>query len=102
MTDVKRPPKLWHLKCWPEYYTAIKSGEKTFEVREGTDRDYQVGDYLYLWKVPKGEEMNPQVCARIMARITYVMNGGFGIPEGVYVLGFVRFCPNHVAQGEES
>jgi hypothetical protein len=35
------------LKCWPEYFQAIKSGKKTFEIRYN-DRNYQVGDFLEL------------------------------------------------------
>ena len=35
------------LKCWPEYFKQVKAGTKTFGIREN-DRDYQVGDVLYL------------------------------------------------------
>lgn len=35
------------LKCWPEYFQAVKSGEKPFEVRKW-ERPYRVGDYLLL------------------------------------------------------
>jgi len=31
------------LKCWPEYYKAIESGEKTFDLRKD-DRPFKVGD----------------------------------------------------------
>lgn len=33
------------LKCQPEYFAALKSGAKTFEVRK-KDRPYQIGDFL--------------------------------------------------------
>ena len=36
-----------YLKILPEYYEAVKSGDKTFEVRKN-DRDYQVNDVLHL------------------------------------------------------
>lgn len=35
------------LKILPEYLTAVLEGKKTFEVRK-KDRDYKVGDKLYL------------------------------------------------------
>lgn len=41
------------LKIWPEYYNEILTGKKTFEIRK-TDKDYKVGDTLYL------QEYNPK------------------------------------------
>src|SRR3954470_11426726 len=35
------------LKCWPEFYKALVSGEKTFELRKN-DRGFRVGDVLWL------------------------------------------------------
>ena len=35
------------LKCWPEYFQAVKSGIKPFEYRKD-DRGYKVGDVLHL------------------------------------------------------
>jgi ASC-1-like (ASCH) protein len=55
------------LKIWPEYFTGIKNGCKKHEVRKN-DRDFKVGDILYLREcrdgVYTGREMN--------ARITYI------------------------------
>ena len=37
------------LKTWPEYFAAIVSGVKTFEIRKD-DRHFEVGDTLVLRK----------------------------------------------------
>ena len=39
--------KVHELKILPEYYDAVRRGDKRFEIRKD-DRDYQVGDYLLL------------------------------------------------------
>ena len=41
------PPKVHELKTWPEYFSSIISGEKTFELRRN-DRAFGVGDHLRL------------------------------------------------------
>lgn len=35
------------LKIWPEYFEAVKSGKKTFEIRKN-DRNFKEGDILVL------------------------------------------------------
>jgi len=76
------------LKSWPEYFMATDNGSKTFEVRRN-DRDFAVGDVLEL------REYNPKTfcyTGRVIYRqITFVLpGGGWGIAEGVVVLGVVR------------
>jgi hypothetical protein len=39
--------KIHILKCRPEFFRAVQSGEKTFEIRLN-DRGYQIGDVLIL------------------------------------------------------
>ena len=53
-----------YIKILPEYFQAIESGDKTFEVRFN-DRNYHVHDILHLqeWKDDKytGKEMAVEV-----------------------------------------
>jgi hypothetical protein len=85
------------LKVWPEYFTALERGEKTFEFRRD-DRTpaYQVGDVLRLreWgfdvssvdAVRAGREAyTGRECLR---RVTYVARGGV-IPDGYCVMSVV-------------
>ena len=42
------------LKCWPQYFQAIVSGTKTYELRREDDRRFSCGDTLVL------QEYDPQ------------------------------------------
>lgn len=93
------------LKTWPEFFDAVKRGEKTFEVRRD-DRGFQVGDTLRLvrWQPAKGyagggfetdQDGKPWWHgkdgrrAEIEAVVTYKLAGGrFGIDPDWCVLGF--------------
>lgn len=69
------------LKTLPEFWDAVKSGEKTFEVRRN-DRNFMVGDTLELIRHADSDERI------ITCEITYVLTGGqFGIEPGYSVLG---------------
>jgi hypothetical protein len=77
--------KTHDLKIWPEYFGAVVSGLKPFEVRRN-DRQFEVGDHLRLreWGPTAKEYTGRQATARI----SYVLHGGqFGIEEGVVVMG---------------
>ncbi|MGZ2455495.1 ASCH/PUA domain-containing protein [Rhizobium anhuiense] len=72
------------LKCWPEQFAAIESGEKTFEYRRN-DRDYQVGDTLIIFEWDPDEDA---YTGKELARtICHILAEGFGLPEGYAVLG---------------
>lgn len=73
------------LKTWPEYFEAVESGAKSFEVR-WNDRDYRTGDVLRLreWHPGIGKYSGRE-CTRV---VTYVLNGGcWGIQGGYVVMG---------------
>jgi hypothetical protein len=60
------------LKCWPEWFEPIKSGDKTAELRLN-DRDYKVGDILVLREYePNKDIYTGRVCSR---RVTHVVHG---------------------------
>lgn len=90
--EKKRRPVTHSLKTWPEYYHAVESGEKPFEVRKN-DRDFQVGDVLLLRKYQNprpGYEHVPgfYTGAHMRRRVTYILHGpGFGVEAGFCILG---------------
>lgn len=43
-----RAPVVHRVKSWPQFFAPSVSGEKSFDVRRSTDRDYRVGDTLLL------------------------------------------------------
>ncbi len=72
-----------NIKVLTPFYERLVTGQKPFEVRKD-DRDYQVGDLLFL------EEFDGKDYAgsTIVRKITYKLSGGqFGIKKGYCVLG---------------
>lgn len=70
------------LKIKPEYFAAVVTGEKTFEIRNNADRNFQVGDTLVL-KSFDGE-FNGNFVERTISYIT-----DFEQKPGYVVLGLV-------------
>ena len=72
--------KTHELKILPEYFEAVTSGRKKFEIRKN-DRDYKVGDRLYLreWN---GENFTGD---SYKAEITYITD--YMQKNGYFVLG---------------
>lgn len=75
-----------HLKTWPEYFQAVRSGAKPFEARKD-DRGFQVGDALVL------EEYEPDGLGRYTGEqetrvVTYILRGHGSLTPNFCILGF--------------
>lgn len=90
----RRNPITHVLKCWPGKFEATARGDKTHEIRDNTDRDFQVGDLVILKEfAPTG---SCDVATRktnglftnnaLLREITYVSAGGtWGLPPNICV-----------------
>ena len=86
------------LKTWADYWDAISSGEKNFEVRRD-DRGFQKGDMLVLRRMVKDykgswvedrthSDNRPKDTHR---KITFILTGGqLGIEPGYVVMGLKK------------
>lgn len=79
---------LHELKTHSEYFNALVSGDKNFEVRKD-DRNFQRGDELLLRDY---NQFTKKYTGRMLhRRITYILRGGaFGIQEGYCVLAIEK------------
>ena len=73
------------LKCHPEYFYRICSGQKSFEIRKN-DRDFQVGDTLIL-KEYDPEKGWPDHGSYASVRADIIYTSTFAQQEGYIVLG---------------
>ena len=75
-----------YLKILPQFFEPVYAGLKTFEIRYN-DRDYQLGDFLYLqeWDYRK-ESYTGRKCVK---RITYVLKDTefIGLADGYCAMG---------------
>lgn len=77
------------LKILPEYFEAVYTGRKTFEIRKN-DRGFKVGDIVKLYEY----ELNKGFTGRKLTReITYIFEGGqYGLSHGFVCLSLgLRF-----------
>ncbi len=84
-------PEIDHeLKVWPEYYAALASGAKPFEIRKD-DRGFLENDVLLLREYSPG--MDEYTGRELKARVTYILRGNeamgfaFGLRPGFVALG---------------
>lgn len=102
------------LKTHPDYFQAVKRGEKPFELRQD-DRPYAVGDTLILrewdadkyrrdrWPeigtgIPKRDaERAAYTGDQLCVRVTYVLRGGDWLNEGYCALGIATDASQELA-----
>jgi ASC-1-like (ASCH) protein len=77
------------LKITPEYYFRVKTGQKAFEIRNKSDRDFQVGDEVQLIYFDKKTSSENALFEVLYLRITYVFHGGtHGLDSDYVCFGF--------------
>ena len=78
--EVEKEPTIHELKILPEYFEAVVSGDKRFEIRKN-DRNYQNGDILRLNEYQDGQYTGDVH----VAEITYITD--YAQQDGYVVLG---------------
>ena len=73
------------LKIMPEYFRAVKSGEKTFEVRFN-DRNFQKGDMLHL----REWDGNGYTGESIFVEVTYILNDPGFCKDGYVIMAIIK------------
>jgi hypothetical protein len=79
-----------HLKTWPEYFKAVKSGRKPFELRKN-DRNYQVGDVLMLHEYDPETDIQSGDFLRVEVTYAFEDDGTFGLMDGYCIMG-IKFA----------
>lgn len=78
--EVEKEPTIHELKILPEYFEAVVSGDKRFEIRKN-DRNYKKGDILRLNEYQEGQYTGDVH----VAEITYITD--YAQQDGYVVLG---------------
>ncbi len=71
------------LKTWPNYFEAIKRGDKRFEIRDNSDRGFQKKDLIVFKKY---DPVRGDLREELMGEVLYVTN--FQQPANQVVFGF--------------
>ena len=88
------------LKCIPEYFEAVTSGDKTFEVRKN-DRPFAVSDFIALNEHSEDTGYTGR-CA--LLEITYILDNPDYCKDGLVTLGLSPCritMKNHMYSDEE-
>jgi hypothetical protein len=86
MTTDHQVYRVHQLKTVEPYFSAVKNGDKTFEIRK-FDRDFQLGDILWLTHYDAATKLLGEAITRI---VTYMLTDAPYVPEGYVVLGMVE------------
>jgi hypothetical protein len=90
-SQLSKPETAHELKTWPEYFEAISTGEKTFDLRKD-DRGFKVGDTLRLreWSPVSKEYSGRELTRRIAYILPHLPTAGcaatFGLQAGHAIL----------------
>lgn len=77
---------LHYLKTFIEYFSAIWSGAKTFEIRKDPTKKFKLNDFLVLQEWDK--KSKKYTGRSLIVKIVYILHGGqFGISKKYSVLG---------------
>lgn len=88
--------RILYLKIRPEYFEAVKSGKKTFEVRRN-DRGFKVGDIVVLREIDALD--NYQFTGRrIEVEITYILDDAEYCKPGFVIFGFKILGPKDLCK----
>lgn len=71
------------LKIWPEYFEAVASGQKNFEIRYN-DRDFAEGDYLALNEYSEDDGYTGRSC---LVYVDYILEDSTFMRGGYVALG---------------
>lgn len=71
------------LKCWPDYFEAVQSGKKTFELRKN-DRNFQADDCILLLEYEP--DLQVYTGRSIERRISYIVREGPWLTPGYVAL----------------
>ena len=78
-----RAPMEHELKTWPDFFSAVHRGDKTFELRLD-DRGFQGGDTLWLREWSKAHGYTGR---EVRVEVTYLLAGGWpGLAPGYVVM----------------
>lgn len=80
-----------NLKTWPEHFKDVSKGHKTFELRKN-DRDYKVGDILWLEEyLPEEKKLTGHYVKVEVTHILHEINAkGFGLAENHVIMSFKK------------
>lgn len=78
------------VKCRSNYFKALQSGQKSFEVRKN-DRDYKVGDLLGINEIDNGGNYTGRA---LVCRINYILDGFEGLKDDYIAMSVTSIYPD--------